>query len=236
MKIAIVEDEESAAKSLEDILHRFFQENGLTLELSVYLDERNLLDSFRPNLYDVIFMDIEMPHINGLSLAAQLRKQDSDFILVFVTNLAQMAIKGYEVNAFDFIVKPIDYSSFSMKMKRVLRALHTRDSKDLVLTVPTGIIRLASEEIEYVEVRGHKLTYHTAEESITVRGSMVELEKTLSGKGFSRCNNCYLVNLAHVVKVLGNEVYVGNVPLLISRPRRKVFLQSLTDYLGGSMV
>ena len=83
----------------------------------------------------------------------------------------------------------------------------------------------------YVEISGHTLTYHTKDGDISVRESMERAEQSLGGD-FVRCNKCYLVNLAHVSGTDQNTVSVAGNSLVISRNRRKAFMDALADYFG----
>ena len=121
-KIAIVEDEPKEAKRLEANLLRFAEENGETFELSHFSNAILFLTNYRP-LYDLVFMDIEMPGLNGMEAAFRLRETDPVVKLIFVTNMAHYAAKGYEVAAFRFLIKPVSYQSLSLSMKPALLQL-----------------------------------------------------------------------------------------------------------------
>ena len=118
--VAIVEDDAQASALLQDYLKKYSEETGNGFQVSVFKDALSFLDGYVPE-YQLIFMDIKMPGIDGMEAARRLRALDDSVQLIFVTNMAQYAIKGYEVRAMDFIIKPVEYSSFFMKMKRVMR-------------------------------------------------------------------------------------------------------------------
>lgn len=83
------------------------------------------LTNYQPR-FDIIFMDIEMPYINGLESAEKLRQSDKGTLLIFTTNLGHVAAKGYEVEAFDFVVKPLHYESLYLKLNRAVARLALR--------------------------------------------------------------------------------------------------------------
>jgi DNA-binding LytR/AlgR family response regulator len=149
-----------------------------------------------------------------------------------VTNLAQLAIKGYEVNAYDFIVKPVSYYDFSMKLKRALSGLRTREETPVVLRTQNGLVRFYASELMYVECLGHQIIYHTETRDYISYGSLKKLESEPWAGHFVRCNNCYLLNLAYIYKVEGYTAYVKDIPIAISHPKRQEFLKQLNDYLG----
>ena len=105
-KIAIVEDEPKAADTLDAMLAQYAEENGVSIETSKYQNAVVFLSNYSAR-FDIIFMDIEMPHLSGMECAEKLREIDNSTLLIFATNLANMAAQGYSVDAFDFIVRHI---------------------------------------------------------------------------------------------------------------------------------
>ena len=102
-KIAIVEDNRAAMEKLQGYLERYAQENNEKFDIASFGDALAFLDSYR-RIYDMVFMDIELPFINGMEAAQRLREIDKQVVLLFVTNMAQFAVKGYEVDALDYLV------------------------------------------------------------------------------------------------------------------------------------
>ena len=166
-----------------------------------------------------------------MEAAKRLRETDKYVPLIFITDLKQYALKGYEVEAMDFLVKPVSYSAFSTMMERVIRRLSSSPKPEVVVSTANGTYRVATDDIKYVEVSRHDVTYHTAQGEIKLWGSLTEEEKRL-GEDFVRCNSYLLVNLRHVKKIVGNEVFVGNESLPISRNKKADFLQSVIGYMN----
>ena len=109
--IAIVDDDENIRQQLQSYLKKYTENFGEDFVVSEFSIPEAFLTNYKSN-YDVVFMDIDMPGMNGLQAAKRLRELDEKVVLIFVTNLAQYAIKGYEVAATDFVVKPVEYSKF----------------------------------------------------------------------------------------------------------------------------
>lgn len=234
INVAIVEDSEKDAEKLSGFVRRALNDAGEQCTVSLFKTSVSFLDGYRAN-YDVVFMDIELPDIDGMEAAKRLRAVDGDVILIFVTNMAQFAVNGYAVDAMDFMVKPVSYDNLKLKMSRALKRLDGRKDEKLVIQGKTGAQVVLIPKIRYVEVMNHKLTIYTTEGAVTVSGSLSKIEEKLAGFAFSRCNNCYLVNLNYVTGVDDFTAYVGGDALSISRSRKKQFLKDIADHLGGSV-
>ena len=232
INIAIVEDEEECMHRLFDFCTQYEQEEKVRCVVHTFKKGLELLADYKP-VFDVIFMDIEMPVMNGMETAKYIRKIDKETCLIFVTRMSQYAIKGYEVNALDFMVKPITYTNFALKMKRVIEFC-THTGKFTSIKTEGSIKRVFLKDIYYVEVRNHELIYHNSDGNYSLRGSLSDVTKALRDDGFARCNNCYLVNMARVKEVKGNLVLMENGDeLVISRPKHSEFIQSFSLYLGS---
>ena len=232
--IAIVEDEASFATQLQAYLKQYEEENDVRFKISVFGDGAEILENYQP-LYDIILLDIEMPKVNGMKAAEQIRAQDANVTLMFITNMANYAIRGYEVGALDFVMKPINYYTFSMKMTRVLKRTKQKAKQDLLLTLPDGVKKLNVQQIYYVEVQNRMLYYHTDEGVFVMRGTMQSVEQILPQYAFVKCNHWYIVNLKHVSEVRKTTVVVAGHELEVSRRNRTAFLKALTEYVGGSL-
>lgn len=232
LRAAVVEDEQPAAQRLKAYLLRFGTEQELTVEITEFRDAVAFLDQYRP-VFDVVFMDIELPHMNGMDASRKLREIDREILLVFVTNMAQYAVKGYEVDALDFIVKPVAYPDFAFKLKRVLNALQAGREREITISLPNqGLYRVSSSRLLYVEVRNHRLRYHMADGVLEAGGTLSKAEAELRTWGFLRCNSCYLVNPRHVEWVRGYVVRIGHDELQISHPKRREFMKGLSEWLA----
>lgn len=232
-RIAIVEDELVFRKQLQTYLKQYEEENGVAFRVSVFEDGADILKDYK-NEYDVILLDIQMPKVNGMDAAEQIREKDEDVVLMFITNMAHYAIRGYSVGALDFVMKPITYYTFSMKMKRALKRVQKREKKPLVLYLADGIKTLDVKQIYYVEVQNRMLHYYTDEGEIIVRGTLQSAETVLKPYPFAKCNHWYIVNLMHVKEVNKNIATVGPYQVEISRRNKVAFLKALTEYMGGN--
>lgn len=232
INIAIVEDDKEQAAELEAALRQYSDEYKTPLQISVFYNAVVFLEKYTAK-YDIIYMDIMMPMLNGMDASRMLREKDEQVMLIFVTSMQQFAIQGYEVGASDFIVKPVNYPEFKLKFTRVLERLPKTVNEDILIKTETGYVRLTPAQIAYVEVRGHHCVYHTALGEYRQYQTMKSVEVQLERHGFVKCNNFLLVNLAHVSKIEGMSVFVNGVELQMSHPRRKEFSQRFAEFSGS---
>lgn len=234
-KIAIIDDEQAGRQLLTDHVLRYADERGLHLETVQFESGVQFLEHYAHN-FELVFLDIEMPGMDGMQTAKELRGMDEDVCIIFVTNLARYALRGYEVNAFDFLVKPVPYAGFAMRFERALRNVERfREEKRVLLQFDGVMKKLGVSEIAYLESNGAYLLYHTSVGLSRVRGTLKAAEQELSGDGFLRCNHGYLVNLRYVTDVADDAVTVGGDRLKISRHKKKEFISGLTGYLGRKL-
>ena len=232
MHIAIVEDESAVRDQLVNYIDRYFQGQQHRYTIDEYADGLHILNEYKAS-YDLILLDIQMTHMDGLETAQQIRKLDENVCLVFITKLANYAIRGYSVNALDFILKPVNYLMLEQLLQRVERLVARRASQFVTVPTEQGLARLAVDRIYFVETEGHMVRIHTEKEVLRMRATMKAMENQLAPFGFYRCNNCYLVNMRHLQRVDKGTVVIAGRQLSISRPRHKGFMDALADFIGG---
>ena len=233
-KIAVVEDNDAMREQLCGFIAQYARESGRQLDVTAFADGAEIVDPYRPG-FDIIFLDIEMPTLGGMPTAERIRQVDPDVVLVFVTNMAQYAIRGYEVDALDFVLKPVNYYQFSTKLARALQRVQRRKGGQIALQTAGGVQLLNTEDIYWLETRDRMLHYHTSTGVWSVRSSLQNAEKQLAPYHFAKCNQCYLVNLRYVRAVQNDMVQVGEDRLEISRRQRAAFLAAVAAYVGGAM-
>lgn len=237
MRIAIVEDEKKHADKLACYLRDFGEAEGESFDITFFPDAVAFISDYSPK-YDIVFLDIMMPGMDGMQAAKKMRELDRETVVIFVTNMAQFAVKGYEVGALDFIVKPVSYYDFRIKMRRAIFAVRSRDDRFVIVPADGGGMRIAVRDLMYIEVSGHRCSYHVALGNIVSgRSTISGLSEMLAPYNFLRCNNCYLVNPSWIRYIGGHTVRVGNDDLQISHPRRKEFIARFNEWAargGGS--
>ncbi len=235
LKIAIVEDDKNYHDVIRDFLTAYCSKNGIDFSITDYYDGVSFLHDSLLEL-DLIFLDIEMPLMNGIEIGKKIRELQIDTPIVIISHSAAYALKGYEIEAKGYIVKPISQYNFEFVMDKVIDELK-KNNKDEYLSIKTRkeIIRIKLDDLLFIEVNEHDLSFHIkGDKNITIRGKIGEYEKLLEGKSFFRINNCYLVNLKYCldIDVSKSIVTIEGKSLSIARGRKKAFLERFNEFMG----
>lgn len=234
LKIAVVDRHDEDAKLLKNILDQYQQQQKQSMIVECFSNGKIFAANYKPS-YDIAFIDMDA-QMEGFEAAKQIFSLDKELCIIFTAQQAQYAIRGYEVNALDYVLKPVTYPVIADKMDKAQRLLRGKCKSEIVLTRENGAVRLAVDDIYYIEVLSHDLIYHTPYGSYKVRGKMKDAEEQLRPYGFSRCNNGYLVHLLYVMKIENDTVQVAEQRLPVSRGRKKGFLEDFLSYLGGRSI
>lgn len=233
IKVAIVCSDVSAVESLKDVLDGYSSESNQEIEIQEF-EQGHLLLKNLSNVFDLVFIDTSLEDMNGFDLAAKLKEFDENIPMIFVSDNEKLAIRGYETDALDFLLKPIDRSYLRLKLSRVFSLVKkTHDSyRKIMISTENGILVLNTYEIRYIEIINHRLFYHTTKGIYDTYGSLSEIEKVLPSS-FARCNHCYIVNLNFVSCINKYTVSIGEDDLMISHPKKKEFQEALMRYLSA---
>ncbi|MDD6241072.1 MAG: LytTR family DNA-binding domain-containing protein [Eubacteriales bacterium] len=226
ISIAIVEDEKEAREKLLSFLKKLGEEEDLLFKVAAFSSSIEFIETYKPQ-YQLLFFDIAMPEMTGMQLAHELRKTDTKTALIFVTSLAQYAVESYDVGASNYILKPLSYPEFKMKVMKVILSLPNLERDTLLILNKSGSYKVNLADILYCETSGHMVIYHTKEGEYPKRETMKEAEEALEKKGFFRINSCYLVRLSYVASIDQKEaVLKDGTRLSISRPRYRKTLEA----------
>ncbi len=234
INVAIVDDDKSYVDQLREYFEQYIKESGEMIKITAFSDGDSIVHKYRSQ-FDIILMDIEMKFMDGMSAAEEIRKMDSSVIIIFITNTPQYAIKGYAVQALDYLLKPLSYFAFSQCVGRAINNTKNRLSTFISINVKGGVVRLDTNDIYYIESRGHNVVYHTKSGNYELRSTMKEIEGMLNNKRFFRASKWYLINLAHVDSFRDTDVILAGHSLAVSRSRKNELLEALSDYWGEVM-
>ncbi|MBQ8160630.1 MAG: response regulator transcription factor [Clostridia bacterium] len=231
--IAITDDDPRDADALRAAVETYCEEQHVSAMVQTFHDGLDLIRSTEK--HDIVFLDIQMGKLDGMETAHLIRKMDQDCILIFVTNMAQFAIKGYEVDALDFILKPVKQASISFVMSKALKRLQQSGHSMFSLKTPDGTVSLSENDITYVEVFDHNLVYHTLRGDYTVRGRLSDVEEKLNSDRFVTCNRSFIVNLRHVTSINTDCLLIGDTRIAVSKSHRKDLMTRFSSFLGDTL-
>jgi DNA-binding LytR/AlgR family response regulator len=152
---------------------------------------------------------------------------------MFATNLAKYATNGYEVDAIDFVLKPLTYASFYLRLERVFKKLRKKEDHFVVIQSAGSVYKVNVKDILYVEVIAHDVIFHMLNgDNIMTTGTLKKYEEELMKYWFIRCNSCYLVN-AHLIKRVDklDIVLINSEVVAISHPKKKSFMEKFKKYI-----
>lgn len=230
--IALVDDDDADARVTASMIDRYFDGDASRYAVARFADGDSLLRDYKAS-FDLMFLDVEMPGTDGVTVARRLRVVDDQTVLVFTTKMAQYAVEGYDVDAIGYLLKPLNYYAFAIKMRKAEDIVARRRSVTVPLTVGSETVFVPSADIRYVEVLDHALLYHTGEGIRKVWASLKDAAETLEPVGFVPVSRYCLVNLEWVRAVHGDDVDVDGERVRVSRSRRKSLMQALAAYHGG---
>lgn len=232
IRIAIVEDEPTERDRIKVYLEEIAQEDQTQFEIEQYSSGMAFVMRGMKD-YDLVLMDIDMPNLNGIETAKALRKVDQSATLIFVTNMAQYAISGYEVNAIDFILKPVNRYSFAIKIKRAISRTAKKNDNAIQIKMDGTIFLVHMYQIMYLEVDGHYVIFHTTQGDYKEYTTLKLAQKRINSSHFVQCNQSFLINMKYIESVSRESVTVGGTIIYISRKMKTEFMNAVLDFLGG---
>lgn len=199
IKIAVCDDEAIAIQDLNTQIKCFMEKAGEKFSVSSFFSGESLLKQiFDDNIhFDVIFLDIQMKDINGIQTAKAIRKKFGDCKIVFVTALKEYVFDAFDVEATNYLIKPIENSKFFEVMEKILASTQSNEESFLTISKNNEIKKVSFHDIIYCEVCNHRVFIYEKNLFHEYPSKIETLEKLLS-VDFFRCHRSYLVNLRHV--------------------------------------
>lgn len=232
MKVAYVDDSSQDRSILQQYVTKLNETSETKIELKSFSNSYAFLEQYDCS-YDILILDVEMTPLNGIELATEIRKVDSSVVILFLTNMAQYAINGYSVWAVDYILKPVKYAEFQIKMNRAFSFVDKDKHTKLLIQTPSKYLSIEIDQIRYIEVQGNNCIYHTNQGKHEVRSTLKEVETKLKGHCFFRMNYSYLANMKYVEEIQEYTAVVAGEKLQISRNRKKAFSAAQLRYWSG---
>ena len=236
MRIAVCDDD----RAIREELFRLIQKQVSEADIMEYQSGEELINA-RGN-FDIYFLDIEMGEVSGMDIARRIREQEDNgrqrSIIIFVTGYREYMEAAFDVNAFHYLIKPVDTEKFSEVFKRAWKeaAVFYEQEKKYIIVKSSGTQqKILLKNIYYIESGNKKVIFHTTNGTLEVYGKMEELEKGL-GNTFYRCHRCYLVNMEKISAYSADNIQVINGDnLLLARKKYSDFIKIYMRYVknGG---
>lgn len=231
MNIAICDDEEIILEQIKSLVSK--QKAGFPFD--IYKSGEELLAAKKH--FDVIFLDVQMGGKNGIETARELRKQEEDTVLVFITGIKEYVFEAFDVAAFHYLLKPIDEHKFTEVFNRAVKEAEKQKGKEQIfIKTRNRNITIDTKDILYVENRGKKLEIHTVKETVEIYAAMKKLEEQLNEK-FYRSHRGYLVNMAYITEYSSDSISLSNgESIYLAREKYNEFVKKYMRYLrnGGT--
>ena len=208
ISILVCDDLPEERANLIRKLRAYEQTHDAELEIETVSDGAELIAKWQPDRWEIIFLDIYMPHLNGIEAARQLRKVDTRCEIVFVTTSRDHGMEGYALKAMDYLTKPYSQQDVDGAMDWYIRK-QSEKRRELTVRTADGNEDLPLKDVCYIESRGHTCDIHLNGRVVRVRRSIDELSAELSD-AFFRCHKSFLVNLAHASGIDGNRFRMDN--------------------------
>lgn len=235
IKIAICDDDMAIVLQVK----KFFQaieENDYPagrLEILTFSSGLELLERY-PEELDILFLDIQMPGMNGIQIAQEIRQNDEYVTLIFMTNYVRYAVQGYTVHAYNYLLKPLNLESFRQEILPLLKRFSIEAGKSLSLKNDSGYFTVQLKTVLYIETLSKNVRIHTDSRNILAFCSMKSMEEQLRERRFFRIHTSFLVNMDYIEVIEANHVVLRNGEKLpVSKHRKKKFVNVYLSYVGN---
>ena len=231
MKIAVCDDEELFRIEFKNVLDQALV--NVDYDIDTFSGGSSLYEAFLKSPFDLVFLDIEMPGIDGITLAKRLRAISENVHIVFLTSHIEYALEGYEVNALRYLVKPVDMN----KLGEVLKYVQDKknNSRQIMIREDGEDIVIDISDIIYMESMDKNVRIVTSKREYVTRYNISDYEEELKNSGFLRIHRGYLISLSKVKKIVKNDVVMdGDISLPVSRSNLKALKDALYAYVEGT--
>lgn len=231
MRIAVCDDEELFRIEFKSVLDKVLI--NAEYDIDTFSGGSSLYEAFLKNPFDLVFLDIEMPGIDGITLAKRLRAVSENVQIVFLTSHIEYALEGYEVNALRYLVKPVDMNKLSEVLKYILDKKN--NSRQIMIKQEGEDIVIDISDIIYMESMDKNVRIVTSKSEYITRYNISDYEEELKNSGFLRIHRGYLISLSKVKKIVKNDVVMdGDISLPVSRSNIKTLKDALYAYVEGT--
>lgn len=233
--VAVCDDSRKTVDSIKENIEEFGKAIQKDIRVFSYYSGEELLGSYKCNI-DILFLDIRMPGMDGVSVAERIRQKDKKVIIIFLTSLVQYALDGYRVDASNYIIKPVSRKRLNMELERWIGELEKKEEPFITIHNDGGDYKILLKSIRYIETYRRNLMVHTDKTDIVCYWKLKDMEEKIGRYGFARSHASYLVNLFYVenIKKLDLMLTTGEI-LPVGKSKKKAFMEQLGRYWGGKI-
>lgn len=230
IRVAICDDEKYMSDIIGKMVSDFFHRKNMDIAIMQFSSGEELLEYDKR--IDILFLDIQMKHLDGIETAKRLREHEFKGFLIFVTILKEMVFRSFEVQAYDYLVKPIEETRFEKMMERLFLSLQNASESNLLVQKGYESRIVPFEDIVYCEIIDRKVYLHLeSSEVIDFYGRIENLEEKLDDR-FFRCHRSFLINMKYLKSYKNGRAYMeGNREIPVSRLRSKEFSGVILQYM-----
>ena len=234
MNFVICDDDKADAGRLKVLLEKYSRESGIASTIYEYNSGVDLLSNINSDI-DVIFLDINMDDMDGLTIAKRIREKMEEIPIILVTAFMSYALDGYKVRASRFLLKDDLDNTFAECMDDIMKEIR-RKSKIIVLDCVEGEVRIKANDIIMIETSGHKNIICLKEQKYQIYEKLDILTEKLKEYGFLRVHNSYLVNMGHIRSINNYMLTLDDERRLpVPKARYKQVKQEYTLFVGKEL-
>ena len=204
LKIAVCDDLKAEQLQLASYIRSYCAEHALEAGIKLFSSGEELLDTFSPGMFHILFLDIYMNELDGIQTARNIRKIDQTCAIIFATTSEEHGLVSYEVQASDYLLKPIQAEDVASAMDWCVEQI-SNTYRMLNVVCENGTVSLPLRDIHYIEIQGHNAMLYTDDRTLVTRRGLDDLEKEIDNPDFLRCHRSFLVNMNHVQWLERNE-------------------------------
>ncbi len=236
---AICEDEKDIAAYISKTLASEFSKNNVQVEFDTFNNGNRLLEMIGEHYhYDMIFMDIEMPEVDGITICRKIRQVSEDSLVVFISNKDELVFSTFEVQPFRFVRKSHYDSSLPDLVSAMTAELQRRNPAIIQIVEPRSgdVYSFDVNKIAYVEAQGKNCLIHSEKDVTEVRILLAEIEKMLSSYEFMKPHRSFLVNYKHIFSIQKCNIELSSGDLIpVSRNRIDEVKHEFIQYTNRSL-
>lgn len=232
LKIALCEDDQLQRELVKNYIDRSLLNRNY--EIFEFKSGEELIANY-PQKLDILFLDIQMEEVNGMDAAKKIRTFDNNVEIIFITGIWDYVQEGYEVRAYRYIIKPIDFNSFKTQLNLCIKEIENQKRPSIVVTYKGEVNKIDIGYIVYIETDNRNTLIHTKEKSYRSNMGISKLEKYLEGSTFFRCHNSFLINLEYINKIGQDSVFLEEYEIQVSRHKMKELKIQFTSFLGDKL-